>query len=112
MPVEATLTRTLDIRFIDARTIAIEAKLSLGISGYPSPHQEAMLVEEAIRIFEQSPAETKYGMRRLRDHLEACKHSDIYSRDGEENDESFSESSDDSNRRRSSVLSFFSRRSR
>ena len=113
MPIEATLTRTLDIRFIDARAIANEAKLNLGISGYPSQQEEAMLVDEAIRIFDQSPTAMKSSMRRLRDHLDACKSSsDLFSRSNMDNDESYSESSDDFARKRTSVMSMFSRRSR
>jgi hypothetical protein len=73
MTVESILTRELDIRFIDARHIATEAEISLGIHGYPSKDQERELREEAIKIFGQRPQETQNTMRRLSADLEAIK---------------------------------------
>ena len=117
MTIEAALTRTLEIRFIDARAIANEAKLNLGISGYPSRDQQAMLVEEAIRIFEQWPDQLKEDMRRLRDHLDACKNVSESLLGGEASVSSsssyeISEEFTGGSRRGSSMLDLFSRRKR
>jgi hypothetical protein len=62
MTVEAVLTRELEIRFIDARALCNEAKLGLGVDGYPSPEQEVLLVEEAKMIFRARPEETQRAM--------------------------------------------------
>jgi hypothetical protein len=73
MTVESILTRELDIRFIDARKIVTEAKISLGMHGYPSKDQESELREEAIKIFQQRPEEAQTTMRRLSADLDAIK---------------------------------------
>jgi hypothetical protein len=73
MTVESFLTRELDIRFIDARNIVTEAKINLGVNGYPSKDQERELREEAIKIFQQRPGEAQTTMRRLSADLEAIK---------------------------------------
>jgi hypothetical protein len=73
MPIESTLTRELEIRFIDARAIATEAKLNLGIEGYPGCDQEDLLIGEAIAIFHSRPGDVKNVMRRLKSDLEAVK---------------------------------------
>jgi hypothetical protein len=71
MPVEAYLTRQLSIRFIDARTLCTEARVSLGVEGYPTDDQEVMLIQEAIKIFARRPNETKTAMRSLKSNLDA-----------------------------------------
>jgi hypothetical protein len=71
MTVEAVLTRELNIRFIDARALCNEAKLGLGVVGYPSPEQEVVLVEEAKMIFRARPEETQRAMIRLKSNLDA-----------------------------------------
>jgi hypothetical protein len=73
MTVEAILTRELEIRFIDARTLCNEAKLGLGIDGYPNPEQELSIVEETKMIFRARPEETQRAMRRLKTNLDAVK---------------------------------------
>jgi hypothetical protein len=73
MNVESLLTRELEIRFIDARNIVTEAKVSLGIHGYPSKRQAIEVREESIKIFRQRPEETQTAMRRLSADLEAIK---------------------------------------
>jgi hypothetical protein len=73
MPIESTLTRELEIRFIDARAIATEAKLNLGIEGYPGCDQEDLLLGEAIAIFHSRPGDVKNVMRRLKSDLDAVK---------------------------------------
>ncbi len=56
--IESLLTRELDLQFIDARSIAMEARLSLGIEGYPSPDQYDMIRTRAIELFSsKSPTE-------------------------------------------------------
>jgi zona occludens toxin (predicted ATPase) len=73
MPVEVYLTRQLNIRFIDARTLCIEAKLSLGVDGYYAQNKEQMLIDEAIRIYGKRPNEEQQAMRRLKTDLDAIK---------------------------------------
>ena len=73
MTVESIITRRLGITFIDARSISTEAKLSLGISGYPSQCQIEDLVEEAVRIFETKPIRFQNGMREAKQDLDAFK---------------------------------------
>ena len=71
--VESILTRELDLRFIDARNIVAEARLSLGIHGYPSKQEVFQLREEAIRIFHAKPVDEQRTMRRQNWDLEAVK---------------------------------------
>ena len=73
MSVESILTRQLNIRFIDARALCTEAKLSLGVEGYHSEDQEGPLINEAIRLFTERPAHVKAAMTRLRSDLDAIK---------------------------------------
>ena len=73
MNVEAVLTRTFDITFIDARTIANEAKMNLGIQGYPSKRQQKLLVNEAINIFERYPDEVRNNMQIQKASLDSMK---------------------------------------
>lgn len=71
--VESILTRQLDLRFIDARMITAEAKLSLGIDGYPSQHQIRDLQDEAVRIFYTKSKEERATMKQLNFQLESIK---------------------------------------
>eukprot|EP00934_Nitzschia_sp_Nitz4_P001130 Nitzschia sp. Nitz4//scaffold137_size62074//35538//35897//NITZ4_006419-RA/size62074-processed-gene-0.91-mRNA-1//-1//CDS//3329535712//1130//frame0 len=71
--VESFLTRELDVRFIDARHITSEAKLSLGIHGYPTQEQMEFIKEEAVRIFNSLPASDQYALRKLNYDLETSK---------------------------------------
>jgi hypothetical protein len=73
MSVESYLTRELDIRFIDARNIVTEAKVSLGIRGYPSKDQLKELTLESMRLFEIRPEAQKTSMRRMSSDLESVK---------------------------------------
>lgn len=75
MTVEAEITRSLGIRFIDARILASEAKLAQGIVGYASKEQLPSLVSKAAQIFESKPEEEKETMRKLNDDLESIKSS-------------------------------------
>jgi hypothetical protein len=70
MTVEAVLTRELQIRFIDARALCNEAKLGLGVVGYPSAEQEVVLVEEAKMIFRARPEETQRAMITLKSNFD------------------------------------------
>lgn len=74
MTVEAILTRRLGITFIDARAIATEAKLALQIHGYPTDAEKEMLVEEALKIYEQTPEDTRDAMRSNLESLEQSKY--------------------------------------
>ena len=73
MTVEMFLTRKLDIRFIDARSITNEAKVNLGIHGYPTKEQELQIKKEACRIFCERPETSKDTMRHLRASLDAIR---------------------------------------
>lgn len=73
MTVEAEITRRLGIRFIDARTLASEAKLSTGVSGYATKDQVPFLVARAVEIFEAKSDYEKEEMRKLNDDLESVK---------------------------------------
>ena len=54
MGVESKISVALDIRFIDARVIATEAKLNLGIEGYHDESREEEIVNEAMRVYRES----------------------------------------------------------
>ncbi len=66
MSIEGYLTRELDIRFIDARSLVNEAKLALGMIGYPSKQELQGLREEALQIFDRRPETQKDALRRLK----------------------------------------------
>ena len=51
--VEEFLTRELDIRFIDAREIANEAKIALGITGYPTAAERRMVRQYMVYILKR-----------------------------------------------------------
>lgn len=71
--VESLLVRELDLRFIDARDIAAEARIALAIEGYPTKDQASMILDEAIRIFQSKPDKEQNHMRRMNLELEAIK---------------------------------------
>ena len=73
MSIESFLTRELDVRFIDARNIATEARMSLGIEGYPTREQGAMLRNEALRLFALKSAEEQQGLQKMNSDFEAAK---------------------------------------
>ena len=76
--VESSVSRELEIRFIDAKAIVTDAKLNLGIEGYPSERQARYLQTEAIRIFVEEKSETeRLHMRLLHDKLNQVKSSII-----------------------------------
>lgn len=73
MSVESFLTRELDIRFIDARNIVSEAKVNLGIHGYPTKHQIDDIRDESLRDFGTRSEDSKSAMKQLKTELEAVK---------------------------------------
>ena len=73
MTIESILTRELELRFIDARALATEARVSLGIQGYPTQEQEQQVIAEAVSIFERRPTETRRAMQSLKYDLDAVK---------------------------------------
>jgi predicted phage tail protein len=75
MSIEGLLTRELDIRFIDARSIVNEAKINMGIIGYPTAEQALKVQQEAIELFKAQSNEVKRTMRRLKEDLEGVKSS-------------------------------------
>ena len=81
MSIESKLTRELEIRFIDARSIATEAKLNLGVDGYASlPDQIDAIQQEAMRIFNQEKTEReRMSMRILNSRLNTIKSASSHS---------------------------------
>ena len=74
MSVESFLSRELEIRFIDARAIATEAKLNLGVEGYVDDMDQcAKIVAEAIKVFDGRTDKEKFGMRQLHTKLNTVK---------------------------------------
>ena len=71
--IESMLTRQLDLRFIDARTLANEARIALGIEGYPSRDEIHRIVGEAVDIFQHKSLDEQQSMQRLHWNLEAIK---------------------------------------
>ena len=71
MTVESFLTREFDIRFIDARNIVNEAKVKLGIYGYPTKEQQVQLVKESYYIYKERS--DKDELKKLNDDLESLK---------------------------------------
>ncbi len=71
--VESLLSRELDLRFIDARDIAAEARIVLGIEGYPNKDQAHIILDEAIRIFQTKSDKEQHRLRRMNMELEAIK---------------------------------------
>ena len=71
--VESLLTRELNLRFIDARTIAAEARVALEIDGYPNTDRANEIRVEAIRIFQNKAELEKEAMRRMNCELDAVK---------------------------------------
>eukprot|EP00339_Tiarina_fusa_P027815 CAMPEP_0117061620 /NCGR_PEP_ID=MMETSP0472-20121206/42898_1 /TAXON_ID=693140 ORGANISM="Tiarina fusus, Strain LIS" /NCGR_SAMPLE_ID=MMETSP0472 /ASSEMBLY_ACC=CAM_ASM_000603 /LENGTH=145 /DNA_ID=CAMNT_0004780367 /DNA_START=125 /DNA_END=560 /DNA_ORIENTATION=+ len=100
MTVEHSITRELNIRFIDARSIATQARINLGYYGYPNKDEEQIIREEACRIFQSDFSEDdRYAMSQSRTDLEAAK-MDGQTKRGESSSSSLSsESSLDSSTR-------------
>jgi hypothetical protein len=73
MTVEHELTRELDIRFIDARSIVNDAKVMLSIQGYTSKEDDVKIRHAALHIFDQQPESSKRTMRSMSAGLEAVK---------------------------------------
>lgn len=71
--VEAFLTRELEIRFIDARELTNEARISLGLNGYPSRDEKRRIRAKALSLFESRPEEDRATMKRLSEALAAIK---------------------------------------
>ena len=71
--IESILTRELDLRFIDARTIAAEARITLGIEGYPSKEQLSTIRDEAVRIFYAKSIDEQMAMQRMNRDLKSFK---------------------------------------
>jgi hypothetical protein len=117
--IESMLTRQLDLRFIDARTLATEARIALGIEGYPSKDDIHTIVNEAVKIFQQKSLEEQRSMQELHWNLEAIKcpngamssfgESSIDSASDHSSVNSSSVASDTSGRRRGGIRNMFRR---
>lgn len=75
MTIEARLTREYGILFIDARSLVLQARLELGIQGYPTSEEEELLFKMAGKIFEAKPESTKDQMRQMNHDLSVVKSS-------------------------------------
>jgi hypothetical protein len=73
MTIEGALTHDLDIRFIDARMLALEAKVNLGVEGYHGAEQHEQILEEALKIFAGRPDEVRNTMLERNANFEAAK---------------------------------------
>lgn len=73
MTIESKLCRSLDIRFIDARALKMEAMISLGIEGYPNREERVKIETEAVRIFNLKKEDQKMNMRKMNWDLDAMK---------------------------------------
>ena len=71
--VESLLARELDLRFIDARNIAAEARIVLGIEGYPTKEQGILIFEESVRIFQTKSNKEQNLLRQKNWELESVK---------------------------------------
>eukprot|EP00339_Tiarina_fusa_P015156 CAMPEP_0117011326 /NCGR_PEP_ID=MMETSP0472-20121206/9760_1 /TAXON_ID=693140 ORGANISM="Tiarina fusus, Strain LIS" /NCGR_SAMPLE_ID=MMETSP0472 /ASSEMBLY_ACC=CAM_ASM_000603 /LENGTH=229 /DNA_ID=CAMNT_0004714091 /DNA_START=56 /DNA_END=745 /DNA_ORIENTATION=- len=91
MTVEATVTRELDISFIDARKLTTIAKLNLGMTGYPNATQSETLLREVKRIFRKElPREERRRMRATNVNLVDAKKLDDMSSSSSTQSESLS----------------------
>ena len=74
MGVESKISRALDIRFIDARAIATEAKLSLGIEGYHESSRDDDIIQAAMKMYNENYTQDhKNRMSIQHQHLERIK---------------------------------------
>ena len=71
MTIETMLSNKLGITYIDARSICVEAKLSLGVTGYPTQEQKELLLEEGVRLYEERPLRVREAMKSNRQSLDA-----------------------------------------
>ena len=71
--IESTLIRDLGICFIDARRLSTEAKLKLGVKGYPSVEMKLKCVELAIEIFNAKSSQERDAMRQMKVGLDSAK---------------------------------------
>mmetsp|Transcript_45763 Transcript_45763/g.132016 ORF Transcript_45763/g.132016 Transcript_45763/m.132016 type:complete len:121 (-) Transcript_45763:82-444(-) len=63
MALVTLLSKALGIRFIDARNIANEAKVSMGITGYPSEAEEVLLYQISVKAFRSLPQDQQMAMQ-------------------------------------------------
>lgn len=63
--VESYLTRELDLRFIDARNLATEARRNLGIVGYPSRSQARQVRQEALHIYHSKTLSERRSLQQM-----------------------------------------------
>eukprot|EP00934_Nitzschia_sp_Nitz4_P006379 Nitzschia sp. Nitz4//scaffold83_size84149//705//959//NITZ4_005157-RA/size84149-processed-gene-0.83-mRNA-1//-1//CDS//3329558896//6369//frame0 len=77
--IESILTRELNVRFIDARVISSEAKVALGIQGYPSAEQLPALHREAERIFYAKSVQERSSMQQMNMSFESMKQTSSHS---------------------------------
>ena len=73
MTIEAVLTRELEITFIHARKLVTEAKLELGVKGYPNEKQEEELIIRSKNMFEALSEKDRIMMRRIKIGLDSVK---------------------------------------
>ena len=73
MTIEAALTRKLSISFIGARALATEAKLQMGIQGYPSKDMQERVTDLAVELFHGKTQEIQRGMLRERAIVDMAK---------------------------------------
>lgn len=73
MSIEAALTRQLGIRFIDARELSTEAKITLGIVHYPNKTEQEEIIDVATTIFQKRSPAVRGALRRMKSDFEKSK---------------------------------------
>eukprot|EP00934_Nitzschia_sp_Nitz4_P001142 Nitzschia sp. Nitz4//scaffold186_size43309//5543//5875//NITZ4_007315-RA/size43309-processed-gene-0.35-mRNA-1//-1//CDS//3329539752//1142//frame0 len=71
--IESMITRELDVRFIDAHVIVNEAKISLGLEGYPKQQDIERIHAESVRLFFTKTKDERESLRRMHWDLESVK---------------------------------------
>ena len=73
--VESILMEELELRFIDARSLATTAKLKLEIKGYPSNVQKVQLANKSMALFFDLPLDDQLSMRQTKVVFDSVKDS-------------------------------------
>ena len=71
--VESTITEELNIHFLDARKLATQARLDLGIKGYPSKAQMIDIIQRCMEIFHHQSDETKQEQKSYKQDFDTIK---------------------------------------
>ena len=70
---EISITRKLQLTYIDARSLINEARITLGIIGYLNDDQRALVEEEAIKIFHSKPRQERQRLQKTKSDFDEFK---------------------------------------